>query len=110
MSVMLTRVFLAAPLTSSCAVAQEPTGSQDASIQALLKEVHALRIALERTNEIGPKNQIGYPSIIRPFRSTPVPWVVNPKVNFNSQSTPITRFRGFLKALSSATRALLLTT
>jgi hypothetical protein len=71
MSVMLTRVFLAAPLTSSCAVAQEPTGSQDATIQALLKGVHALRIALERTNEIGPKNQIAYPSIIRPFDRLP---------------------------------------
>jgi hypothetical protein len=33
----------------------------------------------------------------------------NPKFNFNSHSTPITRFRGFRKALSSATHALLLT-
>src|SRR5580704_10230943 len=41
---------------------------------------------------------------------TPIPWVINPKVDFDSHSTPITRFRGFPKALSSATRALLLTT
>ena len=41
---------------------------------------------------------------------TPILWVINPKVVFDSHSTPITRFRGFLKALSSATRALLLTT
>jgi hypothetical protein len=58
MSVMLLRGFLAALLTSSFAVAQEPTGPQDATIQALLKEVHALRIALERGNQIGPKIQI----------------------------------------------------
>ena len=36
-------------------------------------------------------------------------WVVNPKVEIDSQSTPITRSRGLLKALLSATRALLLT-
>jgi len=42
-----------------------------------------------------------------PNRSNhPTPW----GVNFDSQSTPNARFRGFLKALSSATRALLLTT
>jgi hypothetical protein len=41
---------------------------------------------------------------------TPSAWVINPKVDFDSHSTPITRFQGFPKALSSATRALLLTT
>jgi len=40
------------------------------------------------------------------YPPTPIPWGENPKVNFDSQSTPITCFRGLLKALSSATRAL----
>jgi predicted phage tail protein len=56
------RAFLpslfAALLTSSLAAAQDPAGSQDATLQTLLKEVHALRIALERSNQIGPKVQI----------------------------------------------------
>src|SRR5665213_2472991 len=41
------------------------------------------------------------------YPPTPIPWGENPKVHFNSRSTPITCFRGLLKALSSATRALL---
>jgi len=44
------------------------------------------------------------------YPPTPTPWGENPKVNPNSQSTPITGFRRFRKALSSATRALLGTT
>ena len=51
------RLF-AVSLTVSIAAAQEPAASQDATIQALLKEVHALRVALERSNQIGPKVQI----------------------------------------------------
>lgn len=58
MPVILMRGLLAILLTASFAVAQEPAGSQDATIQALLKEVHALRITLERSNQIGPKIQI----------------------------------------------------
>jgi uncharacterized phage infection (PIP) family protein YhgE len=50
------RSLLAALLISSVALAQEPV--QDATLQTLLKEVHALRIALERSNQIGPKVQI----------------------------------------------------
>jgi DNA repair exonuclease SbcCD ATPase subunit len=50
------RSLLAALLISSFAVAQEP--AQDATLQTLLKEVHALRIALEHSNQIGPKVQI----------------------------------------------------
>ena len=39
--------------------AQQPDAvSQDATIQALLKEVHALRLALEMNNKIGPRIQI----------------------------------------------------
>jgi hypothetical protein len=58
MPVPLMRSLLVALLLSSFAVAQEPAASQDSTIQALLKEVHALRIALERSNQIGPKIQI----------------------------------------------------
>lgn len=58
MPVPLMRNLLVALLVSSFAVAQEPAASQDSTIQALLKEVHALRIALERSNQIGPKIQI----------------------------------------------------
>jgi hypothetical protein len=49
-----------AVLVSSClALAQEPANvSQEATIQALLKEVHALRVALEQSNQIGPRIQI----------------------------------------------------
>jgi septal ring factor EnvC (AmiA/AmiB activator) len=46
------RILLAVLFSSSFAVAQ------DATLQSLLKEVHALRIALERSNQIGPKVQI----------------------------------------------------
>jgi len=58
MPIPLMRILLVALLTSSFAVAQEPAASQDATIQALLKEVHALRIALESSYQIGPKIQI----------------------------------------------------
>lgn len=51
-----TRSLFAALLTPFLAAAQEP--AQDATLQTLLKEVHALRIALERSNQIGPKVQI----------------------------------------------------
>jgi hypothetical protein len=44
-------------LTSSFAIAQEAAGPQD-TLQALLKEVRALRIALEHSNQISPKMQI----------------------------------------------------
>jgi predicted nucleic acid-binding Zn-ribbon protein len=43
-------------ITSSLASAQEP--SQDTTLQTLLKEVHALRIAMEHSNQIAPKVQI----------------------------------------------------
>ncbi len=49
---MLFRTLLAILLTSSFAAAQ------DATLETLLKEVHALRIALEHSNQIGPKVQI----------------------------------------------------
>jgi len=40
-------------------VAQRPADvSKDATIQALLKEVHALRVAMEQSNQIGPRIQI----------------------------------------------------
>ena len=42
-------------LTSSLALAQE---SQETTLQTLLKEVHALRIAMEHSNQIAPKVQI----------------------------------------------------
>ncbi len=42
-------------MTSSLALAQEP---QEATLQTLLKEVHALRIAMEHSNQIAPKVQI----------------------------------------------------
>jgi GTPase involved in cell partitioning and DNA repair len=42
-------------LTPCFAFAQQPP---DATIQALLKEVHALRVALEQSNQIGPRIQI----------------------------------------------------
>ena len=50
------RSLFAALLTSSFATAQ--AAAQDATLETLLKEVHALRIALERSNQIGPKVQI----------------------------------------------------
>jgi len=53
---LLTRSLLPALLISGTAVAQEP--AQDATLQTLLKEVRALRIALERSNQMGPKVQI----------------------------------------------------
>jgi len=58
MPVALIRSLLAALLASTFAVAQESGASQDAAIQALLKEVHAFRIALERNSQICPKIQI----------------------------------------------------
>jgi len=58
MPVTLIRGLLTAVLASSFAVAQEPAASHDETIQALLKEVHALRVALERNSQIGPKIQI----------------------------------------------------
>ena len=53
------RSSMAVLLASCFAVAQQPAEvRQDATIQALLKEVHALRIALEQSNQIGPRIQI----------------------------------------------------
>jgi len=49
-------LLFAVLIPSSFCLAQEP--AQDATLQTLLKEVHALRIALERSNQIGPKVQI----------------------------------------------------
>jgi chromosome segregation ATPase len=55
----LIQSLMAVLLTSCFAAAQPPaTASQDATIQALLKEVHALRVALEQSNQIGPRIQI----------------------------------------------------
>src|SRR6266446_3931271 len=59
MQLPLIRSSIAVLLTSCFAIAQQPADrSQDATIQALLKEVHALRVALEQTNQIGPRIQI----------------------------------------------------
>jgi hypothetical protein len=61
MSLALIRSSILALLTSGFIVAQQhPAGdvSQDATIQALPKEVHALRIAMEQSNQIGPRIQI----------------------------------------------------
>jgi len=59
MQLTLIRSSIAVLLTSCFAVAQRPAdASQDATIQALLKEVHALRVALEQSNQIGPRIQI----------------------------------------------------
>ena len=52
---VLTQRLFALLLTSSLAVAQE---SQETTLQTLLKEVHALRIAMEHSNQIAPKVQI----------------------------------------------------
>ncbi len=53
------RCSIAVLLSSCLALAQEPANvSQEATIQALLKEVHALRVALEQSNQIGPRIQI----------------------------------------------------
>lgn len=49
--------LLAVSFTVSIAAAQQPA-SQDATLQALLKEVHELRITLERSNLLGPRVQI----------------------------------------------------
>jgi hypothetical protein len=45
-------------LVATLAFAQDPAGSQEAALQTLLKEVHALRVAMERSNQIAPKVQI----------------------------------------------------
>jgi hypothetical protein len=56
---LVIRFSIGALLASSFATAQEPADpSKDTTIQALLKEVHALRIAMEQTNQIGPRIQI----------------------------------------------------
>lgn len=49
--------LLAFSFTVSVAAAQQPA-SQDATLQALLKEVHELRMTLERSNLLGPRVQI----------------------------------------------------
>jgi hypothetical protein len=59
MQLTLIRSSFLVLLTSSAVVAQQPADvSQAATIQALLKEVHALRLALEQSNQIGPRIQI----------------------------------------------------
>jgi hypothetical protein len=59
MQLALVRSSIAVLLTASFAIAQQPASvSQDAPIQALLKEVRALRIAMEQSNQIGPRIQI----------------------------------------------------
>jgi hypothetical protein len=59
MQLALIRSSIAVLLTSCFAVAQQPADvSQEATIQALLREVHALRLALEQSNQIGPRIQI----------------------------------------------------
>jgi chromosome segregation ATPase len=46
-------------IAAGLVAAQQPVQpSQDATIQALLNEVHALRLALEQSNRIGPAVQI----------------------------------------------------
>src|SRR5215831_12171359 len=52
----LTVLFVAISLAAS---AQTPPAQSDSSvIQALLSEVHQLRLAIERTNSIGPRIQL----------------------------------------------------
>lgn len=59
MQLSLLRSSIAVLLVSCFALAQQPAdASHDATIQALLKEVHALRVALEQSNQIGPRIQI----------------------------------------------------
>jgi hypothetical protein len=59
MQLTLVRTSIAVLLTACFAAAQQAEGvSQDAPIQALLKEVRALRIAMEQSNQIGPRIQI----------------------------------------------------
>jgi chromosome segregation ATPase len=59
MQITLVRTSIAVLLTACFAAAQQAEGvSQDAPIQALLKEVRALRIAMEQSNQIGPRIQI----------------------------------------------------
>ena len=45
-------------LFSCAACAQQPEATQDTTLQTLLKEVHALRLAMEQNNKIGPRIQI----------------------------------------------------
>jgi hypothetical protein len=57
------RSLFAFLLASSVGLAQEPArdsreSSQAATLQTLLNEVHALRVALERSNQIAPRVQI----------------------------------------------------
>src|SRR2546430_14423384 len=53
------RLSIGVLLASSFATAQDPADtSRDAIVQALLKEVHALRIAMEHGTQIGPRIQI----------------------------------------------------
>jgi hypothetical protein len=55
----MTRVLIGILAAASFAAAQQTGASQEANtLQALLKEVHALRIALEQSNQIGPRIQI----------------------------------------------------
>jgi chromosome segregation ATPase len=58
MKAVLIRSLLAALLVSFFAIAEEPGSSRDTATQELLKEVHALRMVLERNNQIGPRIQI----------------------------------------------------
>jgi hypothetical protein len=60
MPLALIRSSIAILVTSFIAVAQQQPAdvSQAATIQALLKEVHALRVTMEQGNQIGPRIQI----------------------------------------------------
>jgi hypothetical protein len=55
----MTRTLFLGLVAAGLVAAQQPAQpSQDATIQALLNEVHALRLALEQSNRIGPAVQI----------------------------------------------------
>jgi hypothetical protein len=64
MHLTLLRGSIAVVLGCCFAIAQQPADkSQDATIQALLREVHLLRVALEQSNQIAPRIQIALAQI-----------------------------------------------
>ena len=59
MSLTLLRAGLLAGVSAILAAAQgQPETTQDSALQALLKEVRALRVAIEQSNRIAPRIQI----------------------------------------------------
>jgi TolA-binding protein len=60
MKLALIRSAIALLVMTGLVVAQQPAGQpqETATIQSLLKEVHELRLAMERSNQIAPRIQI----------------------------------------------------